>query len=409
MTELEIHSALAPPKANALDGNIQQQSKCETGFSQIPEDVLIGIPECANEGSKNAFTYASFGDNGTTVSINSYGIIIQITQYLGDGYLGDGKSGFFAIDDGVEEPCFVKERAQSLMNKCDVVEGIGWVCDSDECDDEILKAYEPVKPWKLQFVQDRWPRLTSVGAGDLTIISDNFISNGIVFQHQTRSTIEKSIPIISKESPWLLPLNSHWIRELDFTSLPSYSNLGGAAYESYLTSDGFNVVWVLKEFECGVEGKLGGKQTVCFIAAIRVNGTNRKMKKVEVVSWGGPDVYQIELEDNETISATPEQPLKIMQAFRLKLVPKSEDWSKSEIGISKVEFRNLEEILNPTFKKLKFITENDHLDFMVRRNLEHILSVCSIPVPELSKDGITPIALTCGDVSGHRISTSASL
>ena len=73
------------------------------------------------------------------------------------------------------------------------------------------------------------------------------------------------------------------------------------------------------------------------------------------------------------------------------------------------------------------------IEFAVRRNLEHILSVCAIPVarPAVSKrnrtaqpasgkgkdveiaafncDDIKPIALTCGDLSMHRICSSASL
>lgn len=63
----------------------------------------------------------------------------------------------------------------------------------------------------------------------------------------------------------------------------------------------------------------------------------------------------------------------------------------------------------------------DHIEFMARRNLEHILGVCAIPVAvnvsgenaegsvwEKLRD-VQPIALTCGDLSGHRICTSSSL
>jgi hypothetical protein len=56
------------------------------------------------------------------------------------------------------------------------------------------------------------------------------------------------------------------------------------------------------------------------------------------------------------------------------------------------------------------------LDYATRRNLEHILSVCAIPVPlEPVWDNpkvVEPepaIALTCGDMSGHRVCISASL
>lgn len=52
----------------------------------------------------------------------------------------------------------------------------------------------------------------------------------------------------------------------------------------------------------------------------------------------------------------------------------------------------------------------NHIDFVARRKLEHILSVCAIPLrdPEDEKD-IVPVALTCGDTSGHRVSSPASL
>lgn len=63
-----------------------------------------------------------------------------------------------------------------------------------------------------------------------------------------------------------------------------------------------------------------------------------------------------------------------------------------------------------------------HIEFMVWRNLEHILSVCAVPITvslaetkeedtkelNLDWDKIEPIALTCGDMSGHRVCTSAS-
>ncbi|KAJ0339954.1 hypothetical protein KNSL1_011791 [Colletotrichum chrysophilum] len=55
------------------------------------------------------------------------------------------------------------------------------------------------------------------------------------------------------------------------------------------------------------------------------------------------------------------------------------------------------------------LSKSADLDFCLRRNLEHILSVCSIPVPKSSGDKISPVALTCGDAESHRVSTAASL
>lgn len=71
----------------------------------------------------------------------------------------------------------------------------------------------------------------------------------------------------------------------------------------------------------------------------------------------------------------------------------------------------------PMPRKADSIT--DHIEFTVQRNLEHILNVCAIPVRVSGKSDerliwhrlrdVQPIALTCGDMSGHRISTASSL
>lgn len=67
-----------------------------------------------------------------------------------------------------------------------------------------------------------------------------------------------------------------------------------------------------------------------------------------------------------------------------------------------------------------------HIEYLMWRHLEHILSVCAAPLstPALFEDAerptsgpagsatleeATPVALTCGDMAGHRICTSASL
>ncbi|KAF4847399.1 hypothetical protein CGCSCA4_v005697 [Colletotrichum siamense] len=51
----------------------------------------------------------------------------------------------------------------------------------------------------------------------------------------------------------------------------------------------------------------------------------------------------------------------------------------------------------------------NHIDFVARRKLEDILSVCAIPLRDSEKEeDAVPIALTCGDLSGHRVSSPAS-
>lgn len=71
-------------------------------------------------------------------------------------------------------------------------------------------------------------------------------------------------------------------------------------------------------------------------------------------------------------------------------------------------------------------SSRNHIEYLVWRHLEHILSVCAVPLSipvlfegprsphsspaELPKFAVdAPVALTCGDIAGHRICTSASL
>jgi hypothetical protein len=66
-----------------------------------------------------------------------------------------------------------------------------------------------------------------------------------------------------------------------------------------------------------------------------------------------------------------------------------------------------------TFRRICF-SPNKDLDYAFRRNLEHILSVCSIPIA-IGQNRVTPslrgpaVAITCGDIAGHRIGPRASL
>ncbi len=49
------------------------------------------------------------------------------------------------------------------------------------------------------------------------------------------------------------------------------------------------------------------------------------------------------------------------------------------------------------------------LGWHLRRTLEHILSVCSVPVESDVGSPVRPVALTCGDFGDHRVSIPGSL
>ncbi|KAJ4127777.1 hypothetical protein NW768_008050 [Fusarium equiseti] len=64
---------------------------------------------------------------------------------------------------------------------------------------------------------------------------------------------------------------------------------------------------------------------------------------------------------------------------------------------------------NTNTSKARKLTEDPNLDVALKRNLEYILSVCSIPIyPDARDDKEFAIALTCGDIDSHRVATAAS-
>ncbi|KAF4885022.1 hypothetical protein CGCFRS4_v012215 [Colletotrichum fructicola] len=65
-------------------------------------------------------------------------------------------------------------------------------------------------------------------------------------------------------------------------------------------------------------------------------------------------------------------------------------------------------LLSRQFQGQSF-TNNKHINLCLRRNLEYILSVCSVPVSKAGDQEPNAIALTCGDIDSHRIAPAASL
>lgn len=121
-------------------------------------------------------------------------------------------------------------------------------------------------------------------------------------------------------------------------------------------------------------------------------------------------VYSIRRKSTAPKSQTQDDPdhrfQVIILAYRVDCVPKNESpeitpalWS----NVSDTTNRLLTPCSRPP------LANTPAMDFFLGRNLEHIMSVCSVPVPKAPDDKEPPIALTCGDVDGHRVTTAASL
>jgi hypothetical protein len=138
-------------------------------------------------------------------------------------------------------------------------------------------------------------------------------------------------------------------------------------------------------------------EAVGLVIGFFVNGEPQKWEVLQKEQWEVP----------------PGRCLKLVVGYKLVLLTsKKLDWRRLVLSPAAVDID-------------RFLSEESSshvidvgLDYATRRNLEHILSVCAIPVPPghvWDYDNMNPkiaepaVALTCGDMSGHRVCTSASL
>lgn len=191
---------------------------------------------------------------------------------------------------------------------------------------------------------------------------------------------------------------------------------------------------------------------VVVLVSIFVNGEVLKWNKEGTWDWSlgtmGPNQHILEADEHPPT-------MEVVTAYRMLLCPRRKtDWTNFLIPASAADVSQILKTASFTSFSL-FETDpgsdsvelensripsamptniaSSRIEFAVRRNLEHILSVCAIPVaqPAADKgnqtarptsgkgkdvetaaspcDDIEPIALTCGDISMHRICSSASL
>ncbi|OAP55761.1 hypothetical protein AYL99_09913 [Fonsecaea erecta] len=388
----------------------------------VPTDPLrqhdyVALPDVAHQTQED--TSASYGHDGTTASVDSHGLLTQISRYL-----GAGRSGFFTLDTKATPPPYqVQERAKRLI-------------DPSENDDSIGAIFEDSSPqlndmfndaWKLDFTHDRWPRYTHQLDDGLSVTCQHYVSNGIVFvrtRFHVNKVLETNAPLFSGLK--LRPDEYH-IRELDFLNTSSTFNISSQQQSHEPGPNQCSVILINNGFEPGDPSEAGDEylNAVCLIFAISVNGKVRELEKSQ--DWYG-DCYRVKSSGEDNFTVTPAHPVEIVEAYRLQLVPREADWK--DCVISQADFLGIHDAFTTNlFRKLPF-SRDSHLDFILRRNLEHILSVCSIPVPvtrpqsegekvdpppaEIAEHGQGTrnknydVALTCGDLSGHRIVTSAS-
>lgn len=396
--------------------------------------------ECISSGSTSGTgTYASFGDNGTTASISAYGDLMQISTFL-----GLGRSGIFTVDsDKLSEPYLVNQRAGELqeMMAQGLTRGFGL---------RMQETSRPVLP-KLEFLHSRWPRLT-YKMHHLDITVQMLIHNGTVIQQYIIDSgwdedfeLYFDTDILIREQNYAD--NSHLFNEESRRVVTSYCTRKGPngyglilahkLMESQNRSDSTTVDRTMEKNgisnakasndaeQQALKTSSGGQQTedntaasgpiedfpeaICVVMALFIDGVARKLV---------PDSENDQILHKYRV---PKQTRSTLTAAYKFFVGSSRPtaWQSLMIPAADIDVKKiLTSDLYVTASAFRPFSQEPKLDFIFQRNLEHILSVCSIPIrteigldiEDDTKPGTEPcIALTCGDIAGHRVSISGSL
>lgn len=343
------------------------------------------ISDDKNDKARHHSTYVSFGDEGVTATANSHGHLLQITRYFGNEI-----PRFFCVDlIDTPPPSSITDRMQKIqdyMREFDVGMKLH-IEHPGDVDPHIWKANTEIPI--LDFVHDRWPRFVAATPKfNLSIqylISEKTVYQIYNFRFRQREDFAK-LP--------LLALNAmSQLRDLDsITAGDDHEN-----YSDHLSTDKNYII----RTRTICQTAQNNQKTIALVITPLVNKRHQQLKH-------RPEIgdYQIILDEGALHPLKQEGTLEVILAYRLELISSSEIAHMSLISTEPVT--TAQGLLKIPLETPVFSLDKD-LNFNMRRNLEHILSVCSIPL-SFDADGNNPsIALTCGDVSGHRVSATASL
>lgn len=355
------------------------------------------IPFETEDKTRHRPAYASFGEDGLTATATAYGHLLQITQYF-----GNDPSGFYCVDlKDVLEPCWVTQRMEQLQGHI-VDPSKGMRLEVESFNNSELTHEMP----KLSFLNNRWPNfVTQTAAGNLKTEIQYFIYQKTVYQTYTFTSRDKSLALLPE-----MAINAELlIRNLDFSSSSIWNmqETSNSSYE-YRSPQGKHCIIRMRETgteQGGDANELAHDNNVVLAIWPFINDSPQSVRRegttAKYIITHGNQV----LDGLENVSAT------VTLAYTLHLVPLSEV-EKISSPVSPMELlRNLKaNAQNPktSFENPLFPGE-EYLDFTLKRNLEHILSVCSIPIFGGPEEKVRPTVLTCGDMGGHRVANEASL
>lgn len=431
----------------------------------VHENVFIRAPARQDKQKEKEIphAYASFGNDGLTVSVNEYGHIMQISRYM-----GFGSSGFLCVDSRYPPPYYVQSRMETMMQSS-TDPNHGFRLDLVDWTEDLSKP-------SLGFMYDRWPRYVFGRTSSTTQEEENENRTGAVEtstqeradatesaqNSETNKQDSKKTTFDIKTCPlsiqyhcsgdtviqkYLIRLGDNGlprkiidnyfidlspnvcIRGLDFDRGAKFDDdFADAEYKSTVIPQNHLVIKhdIPKEFEDERN-----------VAMPTTSGMTKKpVAALLVVSpFIGDESAEIRANRHIDVAAEEGQTeLEVTVAYTLKLLYEDTlDWSDSledpelerqrqatskNVGFAKEctnEVAKAKDKMNKTFKgdsdfRRVCFAKDPRLDFAFRRNIEHILSVCSVPITKNQQQSKPEaIAITCGDIAGHRVASRASL
>lgn len=375
-----------------------------------PKDSPDPISQAAEDGKRRK-SFFSFGDEGVTATVSAKGRLLRISRH----FPGE-RTGFCVDDPETLEPWFVISRLRDILHRAEGLgegaRGIGPSIDGI-CTETIVNDRWPT--FDIELNDERKLKLQYVAYGGTIYQKFDFIDYNPT-QDNDRLADDYSVPQILV-NPDLL------IRDLDFVNSSNSFNEADADDVSYKShhrdnclirehmndnKKGVLSIHVLDEHDSfhfvkpdlsrnsGESHKPDDPGESDESANVLGEVTHFMVQKRPMATWNTSD----ESSGNESLSLVLAYTLEYVAGDKTSFVSRP-PWEQVS--------QTMTQLLQPYEKHSLTNHSNPSLDFFLGRNLEYILSVCSIPVSDTSKKEVPCFALTCGDVDGHRVAAAASL
>ncbi|TGO11818.1 hypothetical protein BTUL_0101g00400 [Botrytis tulipae] len=370
-----------------------------------PSIYEAGDEQCSMwESHPNHECYSSFGGGGTTATVNAFGQLMRFSTYL-----GPGKSGMFSVDHtSIYEPWFVWSRADQLndMSRARNRDGMtyGVYFPNLILEDDLVRKY----------VHCRWPRY-EYESEKAKLVNQWMVHDGVVLQ-QWRFTNRDTEEISTK----ILFSKDMFIRDVQDQTSDHFNSFSGTNNDHhFLEPQSYS--WIYLQGSSEDDSTNTGEtrpmdNSIGVIVSVFIDGVAMKFHSNE--EW------------NLTVEI--EQTKEVVVAYKLlySTLEVSNDWKQFLVEADKANVDNLllKEFKSTQYRPIPLFSLGDsipnisagkttawnkiksNLDFIFQRHLEHLLTVCAISTTSCQGiNNTSAVALTCGDVSAHRICTSASL